>query len=855
MPLISVIIPVYNVEKYLRRCLDSVVNQTFRDLEIICVNDGTKDGSVAILEEYAAKDKRMKIIHKKNGGLSSARNEGLKNAAGKYIGFVDGDDWIEPDTYERAYRVMQDYNVDLVCYYVKVELDDFSLEDDIVINAKNYHAIKVIGVQNITNELLLNTTVCAWNKLYRKSIIDRWNIIFPTGLLHEDIEFFCKYAVMCSSVYYIDMYLYHYVQRKNSICGKIAMFVSPKTTDRLRVCYNVYLYYVQHSLLPSYSLFFSTLFFWSFEEEYFKTKVENRQRVLQYATKTVKKMNLSLLDDSHNIFYNLMHRKYQSIPCLNNSVYLSNGLVMAIVSRPYLIVFILGIPFKLNYVRIRNIKKNKTKYRLDELTNRIENIDNRINESLEKTNKLAGITSQRMDATDIHIGKMDRQLNDTNNRIGQVNYWLNETNKWVEGTNQRIDNTNKQLNETNKWVEKRLNRSQIIHERLITDYVKEYKDKILSKTFMGTKNTKEYLPFHYNQDIAVHLKSLPYFIFCPNNGNLGDIIIAAAEYQYFKYLGCNYSVFDMYSQTLPESGPIDFVYGGGGIFVKYCNYQNVLEILKLPNLRSVIILPSSFFECPDVLEVFDERFTVFCREKRSYDYCKSLNTRAEFILSGDMAFNLDIADIKNSISPNIKRNIESLNEIYLNKVYESYSFYMSIRIKIIQAFLENTIVLDSGIRAAYLLRADAESKDKTSDAAAFLPKRIDLSGFTWTSCADPGVVKLLSALFIDAINTIDVVVTDRLHIGIASAMLGKRVYLLDNIYGKVSAVYEHSMKDFENVCFLESLDAFSLENIDATGTNVDLSLFETDKTFAGYFKEYCSVDQMNDVITDSIFTY
>jgi hypothetical protein len=180
---------------------------------------------------------------------------------------------------------------------------------------------------------------------------------------------------------------------------------------------------------------------------------------------------------------------------------------------------------------------------------------------------------------------------------------------------------------------------------------------------------------------------------------------------------------------------------------------------------------------------------------------------------------------------------------------------MSIRTKIVQAFSENTIVTDNGIRAAYLLRTDAESQDKTRDTAAFLQKRIDLSGFTWTSCADPGVVKLLSVLFIDAINTLDVVVTDRLHIGIASVMLGKKVYLLDNIYGKVSAVYEHSMKDLANVYFIESLDGFSAGSIDAPGTNADLSLFETDTTFAGYFREYCSVDQMNDVITDTIFTY
>ena len=106
-PIVSVLIPVYNVEKYLKKCLDSVVNQTLTDIEIICVNDGSTDGSLKILEEYRSIDSRIKIINKANGGLPSARNAGLNAAKGRYVGFVDSDDYIEPNMFEKLVDVAE----------------------------------------------------------------------------------------------------------------------------------------------------------------------------------------------------------------------------------------------------------------------------------------------------------------------------------------------------------------------------------------------------------------------------------------------------------------------------------------------------------------------------------------------------------------------------------------------------------------------------------------------------------------------------------------------------------------------------------------------------------------------------
>ena len=123
--LISVIIPVYNVEKYIRFCLDSVINQTYKNLEIIIVDDGTKDSSGEIAEEYARKDSRIKVVHKENGGLSDARNVGLDIATGKYIAFLDSDDVISLDFYEYLYRLIKENDYDIAeCEFLRISSDE-----------------------------------------------------------------------------------------------------------------------------------------------------------------------------------------------------------------------------------------------------------------------------------------------------------------------------------------------------------------------------------------------------------------------------------------------------------------------------------------------------------------------------------------------------------------------------------------------------------------------------------------------------------------------------------------------------------------------------------------------------------
>ena len=183
MPKVSVIIPVYNVEKYLRQCLDSVVNQTLQDIEIICVNDGSTDNSAQILEEYRFKDKRIKVINKTNGGLSSARNAGLKIAQGEFIGFTDSDDYLDLNFYESLYNRAKETNSDIVvCEYIYRFQDNKRKKIFLKVD-KN---IVTSDTQEKFECLYLPLYCYVHNKIYKKDCIKD---NFIEGLNFEDIYF------------------------------------------------------------------------------------------------------------------------------------------------------------------------------------------------------------------------------------------------------------------------------------------------------------------------------------------------------------------------------------------------------------------------------------------------------------------------------------------------------------------------------------------------------------------------------------------------------------------------------------------------------------------------------------------
>lgn len=220
-PLLSVIVPVYNTAKWLRRCLDSICGQTYPHLEIICVNDGSTDDSLDILNEYATKDSRIVVINQKNGGLSAARNVALRLAKGQYVTGVDSDDWVENDTYMQLMPYLQK-NVDMVCYGIKGVSDaDEPIENE-------YFLLPAEGEQIVDEKLLLRTNVFMCNKLFRTEIIRSHGILFPEGKWYEDLVFFYLAGVLSRTICYVPGVKYCYMIHGNSFtngeCAKNRAF-------------------------------------------------------------------------------------------------------------------------------------------------------------------------------------------------------------------------------------------------------------------------------------------------------------------------------------------------------------------------------------------------------------------------------------------------------------------------------------------------------------------------------------------------------------------------------------------------------------------------------------------------------
>lgn len=207
---ISVIIPVYNVEDYLERCVRSVVTQTYVNLEIILVNDGSTDGSGELCDKFAATDSRIKVIHKDNGGLSDARNAGMDAAAGEYVGFVDSDDWIDPDMYEVLYNLIIDHDAEVsICRYRNIYngwVEDESTDQIEVYD--NLSALRAI----IVNENNLFPTHNVWNKLYKKELVDKFRFI--TGKLVEDLYFTPRVIFASSKCVYTNSAKYNYLRER-----------------------------------------------------------------------------------------------------------------------------------------------------------------------------------------------------------------------------------------------------------------------------------------------------------------------------------------------------------------------------------------------------------------------------------------------------------------------------------------------------------------------------------------------------------------------------------------------------------------------------------------------------------------
>lgn len=216
--MISVIVPVYNVEKYIRRCIDSICNQTYRNLEIILVDDGSTDLSGEICDEYEKKDSRIRVIHQSNQGLSGARNTGLDNANGDYIAFVDSDDYIHYRMFEVLIRNINKTEAD-----VSVASMQYVSENGIPSGILPEEKMQIYEGDSILSRMWQDNvrTVVVWNKLYKRFIFN--NLRFQMGRYHEDTFIIHRILVQCKRIVYSSLELYYYVQHTGSIMNHLSV--------------------------------------------------------------------------------------------------------------------------------------------------------------------------------------------------------------------------------------------------------------------------------------------------------------------------------------------------------------------------------------------------------------------------------------------------------------------------------------------------------------------------------------------------------------------------------------------------------------------------------------------------------
>jgi glycosyltransferase involved in cell wall biosynthesis len=215
LPTISVIVPIYNTEKYLKKCVDSILAQTFTNLEIILVDDGSQDNCPGICDDYKRKDQRIRVIHKENGGLADAKNAGLRLAKGEYIGFVDSVDYVKKDMYAVLYVLINQTDSDIaVCGFSEVPSSG-------IVPCPMFISdhVMVLEQMDAVKEVLLGETIksYAWNKLYRSALFE--GIEYPAGKYFEDTATTYKLFIKAKRVALTDATKYYYLQRDENICG------------------------------------------------------------------------------------------------------------------------------------------------------------------------------------------------------------------------------------------------------------------------------------------------------------------------------------------------------------------------------------------------------------------------------------------------------------------------------------------------------------------------------------------------------------------------------------------------------------------------------------------------------------
>ena len=304
---LSIIIPVYNVEKYIEKCINSLINQTLKELEFIFVNDGTPDNSVDIIKKYQKIDKRIKLLEKNNGGQASARNLGLKHAKGEYIAFLDSDDYVSENMYQTLYNRAKKDNLDIVlCNYFLVYKDKIE---------KNINNITKEKEKKITPEEYITLSPSPWNKIIKREYLEKQNFIFPEGIIYEDFASIPLLGLNNPEIVYLNTCLHYYVQSEASTMRNkeykkkyedIFQAVKYLYTNMIDKGYNQELEY----LLTYHYLYLGSLNFYKYKKYKNINKIANDMK--QYFPNWHKnKLVISKFDKKKILYMKLFyHKKY-----------------------------------------------------------------------------------------------------------------------------------------------------------------------------------------------------------------------------------------------------------------------------------------------------------------------------------------------------------------------------------------------------------------------------------------------------------------------------------------------------------------------------------------------------------------
>ena len=361
--LVSVIIPVYNVEEYLRKCLDSVINQTYTNLEIICIDDGTQDNCGAILDEYAQKDSRIIVIHQENAGVAAARNQGLDIAKGEYIAFVDSDDWLEPECYETMVKQMEENpDVDLVSCGVNIisERNFYNREFYVF---KNWYVYPFSGKRKFSESLGKRITGVLWRLLFKQAIIKNNHLRFSNYKFSEDLMFIIKYLTYIDNIYFSSDKLYNYVLRQNSAITKYGNQTNPLYANlcyisQMHELYNFYKNQNKQNFFKRYVFerylkhaLFSINFIQPSENEIYIKQLEEMLSFLDYDYDWGKEITWI----RNKEFYRFKQLKIPYFSTGNNIF----GLQIYRTENPHAVLRFFGLKISINYQKIFSLKNDR----------------------------------------------------------------------------------------------------------------------------------------------------------------------------------------------------------------------------------------------------------------------------------------------------------------------------------------------------------------------------------------------------------------------------------------------------------------------------------------------------------------